>query len=350
MGKKHRKSNQFTIAADGVDPRRVPSFTTRTGAKIPAIGLGTFGSDRVPGEEIAAAVIGAAEVGYRHFDCAAVYGNEHLIGKSLKTIMDGGVQREDLWITSKLWNDKHDEADVIPACEKTLKDLQLDHLDLYLVHWPFPNFHPPGCDAASRSKDARPYIHEEYMKTWRQMEKLVDMGLVRHIGTSNMTVPKLRLVLRDARIKPEVEEMELHPHFQQPGLFNFVVENKMIPIGYSPVGSPARPDRDKTPEDSVDIEDPVIVKIAERLKVHPAVVCVAWASKRGQIPIPMSVNRRNYLANLQAVANNPLTKEDMDAIARIDKNCRLIKGHVFLWKDGQTWEALWDMDGKITPP
>jgi alcohol dehydrogenase (NADP+) len=333
-----------------VDPKKVPFMKTYTGAKIPAIGLGTFGSDHVSGEQIAEAVLGAAEVGYRHFDCAAVYGNEHLIGKSLKAILNGGVKREDLWITSKLWNDKHDEADVIPECEKTLKDLQLDYLDLYLVHWPFPNFHPPHCDAASRSKDAKPYLHDDYMKTWRQMEKLVDRGLVKHIGTSNMTIPKLKLVLRDARVKPAVEEMELHPHFQQPGLFKFVADNKMVPIGYSPIGSPARPDRDKTSDDTVDIEDPFIVKIAERLKVHPAVVCVMWAVKRGQIPIPMSANRRNYLANLQATVNNPLTKADMDAIAKIDKNCRLIKGHVFLWKDGQTWEALWDTDGKITPP
>src|SRR5690606_14713855 len=103
----------------------------------------------------------------------------------------------------------------------SLKELQLDNLDLYLVHWPFPNFHPPGCSVESRSRDARPYIHESYMKTWRQMEKLVKMGLVRHIGTSNMTIPKLRLLLPDAEIKPAVNEMELHPHFQQPELFDF---------------------------------------------------------------------------------------------------------------------------------
>ncbi|MBN2150428.1 MAG: aldo/keto reductase [Candidatus Lokiarchaeota archaeon] len=350
MGKQSKEGKPFAVAADAVDPEKVPARQLRTGARIPAIGLGTFGSDRVPGEEIAAAVIGAAEVGYRHFDCAAVYGNEHLIGRSLKAVMDGGVRREDLWITSKLWNDKHGEADVVPACEKSLDDLQLDYLDLYLVHWPFPNFHPPHCDATSRSKDAKPYNHDEYMKTWRQMEKLVDRGLVKHIGTSNMTVPKLELVLRDARVKPAAEELELHPHFQQPAMFDFLVDKGIVPIGYSPIGSPARPDRDKTLDDTVDIEDPVIVRIASRLEVHPAVVCVKWAIQRGQIPIPMSTNRRNYLANIRAAVSAPLTKADMDEIAKIDKNCRLIKGHVFLWKDGQTWEALWDVDGKITPP
>jgi alcohol dehydrogenase (NADP+) len=343
-------STRFTPASDGVDPKSVPQRVLRTGAKIPAIGLGTFGSDRISAETIAEAVLGAAAVGYRHFDCAAVYGNENLIGHSLRKIIEDGVDRQELWITSKLWNDKHGEADVVAAFEKSLRDLQLDYLDLYLIHWPFPNYHPPGCDVTSRSPDAKPYIHENYMRTWRKLEELVDAGLVRHIGTSNMTIPKLRLLLKDARIKPVCNEMELHPHFQQPELSKFVVESGMIPIGFSPIGSPARPDRDRTALDTVDIEDPVIVGIAERLGVHPAVVCVKWAVQRGQIPIPFSVNRRNYLANLRGVVTDPLTDDEMLAISRIDRNCRLIKGDVFLWKENQTWEALWDLDGKITPP
>src|SRR6185369_12669534 len=127
------------------------------------------------------------------------------------------------------------------------------------VHWPFPNFHPPGCDVSSRSLDAKPYIHENYMKTWRQLEKLVDQGKVRHIGTSNMTIPKLKLLLRDARIQPTANEMELHPHFQQPELFKFVIGSGIIPIGFSPIGSPRRPERDRTDEDTVDTADPVII-------------------------------------------------------------------------------------------
>ena len=226
---------------------------------MPAIGLGTFGSDHVTADEVAAAVKGAAAAGYRHFDCASVYRNEDRIGFALREIISGGIPREQLWITSKLWNDKHAEADVIPSFRQSLTDLQLDYLDMYLVHWPFPNFHPPGCDASSRSPDARPYIHENYMKTWRQLEKLVDLGLVRHIGTSNMTIPKLKLLLPDARIKPAVNEMEMHPHLQQTELFEFVRANGIAPIAYSPIGSPGRPERDRTPEDTVDIEDPVIV-------------------------------------------------------------------------------------------
>jgi len=173
---------------------------------------------------------------------------------------------------------------------------------------------------------------------------------VKHIGTSNMTIPKLKLLLRDARIKPACNEMELHPHFQQPELFHFVQDQGIVPIGYSPIGSPRRPDRDRTPDDTVDIEDPVIVSIAKRLNVHPAVVCVKWAVQRGQIPIPFSVSRSNYLSNLRSTISPPLTQQEMDDIARIDRNCRLIKGQVFLWKENQSWEALWDLDGQITPP
>ena len=339
-------SNPAAVAP--VDPAAIPKRTLSAGATMPAIGLGTYGSDRVSAAQVAAAGKGAAAVGYRHFDCASVYGNEAEIGASFQEILRGGIKREDLWITSKLWNDKHSEDDVIASCRKSLADLRLDYLDLYLVHWPFPNFHPPGCDVASRSPDAKPYIHENYMRTWRKMEQLVDLGLVRHIGTSNMTIPKLKLVLRDARIKPAVNEMELHPHFQQPELFHFVLANGMIPVGYCPIGSPGRPERDRTPEDTSPTEDPVILRIAERHGIHPAVVCIKWAVQRGQVPLPFSVH--NYRANLLGVVGDPLTDEEMRSIAAIDRNCRLIKGQVFLWKEGQTWEDLWDINGEITPP
>jgi diketogulonate reductase-like aldo/keto reductase len=141
--------------------------------------------------------------------------------------------------------------------------------------------------------------------------------------------------------------MELHPHFQQPELFDFVRRNGIEPIGYCPIGSPGRPRRDRAPDDTVDIEDPVIVRIAERLGVHPAVVCVKWAVQRGQTPIPQSTKPRNYLANLRAAIGDLMTGEEMQAIARIDRNCRLIKGQVFLWKDNQGWEDLWDPKGEI---
>lgn len=332
-----------------VDPRQVPSRILDTGARIPLIGLGTFGSDHVSPETVAQAVLHAAAVGYRHFDCASVYGNEHRIGEVFRQLFQDGLRREEVWITSKLWNDRHGEDDVIASCKKSLADLQINYLDLYLIHWPFPNHHPPGCDVAARNLHAVPYIHESYMRTWRKMEELVERGLVRHIGTSNMTIPKLKLLLRDARIKPSVNEMELHPHFQQPEFFRYLMENGIQPIGYSPIGSPARPERDRTAEDTSPTEDLAIRAIAKRLGIHPAVVCIKWAAQRGQIPIPFSTNPKNILSNLLGVVGEPLSQQDMDAIEKLDRNCRLIKGQVFLWKDNQRWEDLWDIDGVVTP-
>ena len=329
-----------------MDPNLISKQTLYTGDEIPVIGLGTFGSDSVSPETVAATIVKAIEAGYRHIDCASVYGNEKEIGNALKEVFKSGIiKRENLWITSKVWNDMHDK--VVESCNQSLTDLQLDYLDLYLIHWPFPNYHPPKCDVTSRNPNAKPYIHENYMKTWQQMEKLVEEGLVKNIGTSNMTVPKLKILLNDAKIKPACNEMELHPHFQQPELFDFCIENNIKPIAYCPLGSPGRPERDRTSDDTVDLEDEVILSIAERLKVTPAQVALKWAIQRGQIPIPFSVN--HFLENLEAAFMVHLTEDDMREISKIDKDCRLIKGQVFLWKDNQTWEYLWDVDGEITP-
>jgi len=333
-----------------VDPADVPRRTLSSGATMPAIGFGTFGSDHASPEAVAEAARGAIAAGYRHSDCASVYGNERQVGTVLQEARAAGIAREELWVTSKLWNDKHGEDDVVPSCRQSLADLGLEYLDLYLVHWPFPNFHPPGCDVSSRSPGARPYVHESYMKTWRQMERLVESGLVRHIGTSNTTIPKLELLLRDAAIKPAVNEMELHPHFQQPELFGFVRDHGIEPVGYCPLGSPNRPDRDRTPEDTNPLEDPVVVETAAAHGVHPAQVCLKWAVQRGQTPIPMSTRQRNILSNLRAVVEEPLSDDEMAALGGIDRNCRMIKGQVFLWKENQTWEDLWDVDGEITAP
>ena len=332
------------IPVKQISPESVQQILLYTGDTIPVIGLGTFGSDSIPHETVASTVKGAIISGYRHIDCASVYGNEKNIGNTLKGIFDEGiVKREDLWITSKVWNDKHGKVE--ESCRQTLEDLQLEYLDLYLVHWPFPNFHPPKCDVSTRNPDAKPYIHEDFMKTWQQMENLVDKGLVRNIGTSNMTITKMKLLLRDCRIKPACNEMELHPHFQQPDLFDFCHTNNIQPIAYCPLGSPGRPDRDRTADDTVDLEDPVILSIAKRLNVSPAKVAIRWAVQRGQIPIPFSVN--HFFENLEAAVDIRLTDDDMKAIAGIDKKCRLIKGQVFLWKENQSWEDLWDINGEI---
>jgi diketogulonate reductase-like aldo/keto reductase len=311
--------------------------------------LGTFGSDMVSATEIAAAVLDAAKLGYRQFDCASVYGNEAHIGEALESICGVIAPRQDFWITSKLWNDKHAPKDVESSCKQSLRDLRLEYLDIYLVHWPFPNYHPPGCNVDVRSPDARSYIHSEFMETWGAMEKLVAQGLVRHIGTSNMTVPKLELLLKDARVPPACNEMELHPHFQQPEFLQYLLSKQIQPIGYCPLGSPGRPERDRTPSDTSPLDDVVIRAIAEDHHAHAAEVCLKWAVQRGEVAVPFSVNPRNYAANLRAVVEDPLSQDEMERISAADRRCRLIKGQVFLWRQNQSWHDLWDENGIITP-
>lgn len=325
-----------------IDISRVPTCTLYTGERVPAIGMGTFGSDRYNQAQVSAAVAGAIRCGYRLFDCAQVYGNEAEIGKVFREAMDEGlVSRDDLFITSKVWNDSHGQGDVLLAMAGTLKDLQIDHVDCYFVHWPFPNYHAPGCDGDSRNPDSVPFSPDRFMATWRQMERLVDMGLARHIGMSNMTISKLEAVLPQCRIQPAMIEMEMHPSFQQPELFAYCSERNILPIGFSPMGSPARPDRDKTPDDVVDMDMPEIVEIAKAHGIHPATVCIKWAVQRGQLPIPFSVKEQQYISNLRCITEDPLTDAEMAQIAAADKQCRLIKGQVFLWEGAVGWEDLW---------
>jgi alcohol dehydrogenase (NADP+) len=332
-----------------ISPLLVPSRKLYDGSSMPGIGMGTFGSDRFTAEQVSAAVAGAIEVGYRLFDCAAVYGNEDLIGQVFQAAFDKGtVKREELFITTKVWNNMHAQGDVLLSCAKSLRDLRLNYIDLFFIHWPFANYHAPGCDGDARNPDSKPFSVDAFMATWRQCERLVDMGLVKHIGMSSMTIPKLEAVLPLCRIKPAAIEMELHPSFQQQALFDYILKRDIQPIGFCPIGSPTRPDRDKTPDDVVDIQMPEVVEIAKAHGVHPAVICIKWAVQRGQTPIPFSVYENEYVSNLKCVTEDPLTEAEMESIRRADKNCRLIKGQVFLWSGAKDWHDLWDEDGTIT--
>lgn len=324
----------------------IPKRTLFTGEAIPCIGLGTFGSDKYDADTVSAAVYGAISAGFRLIDCAAVYQNEDRIGAVLKRVFDDGiVKRDELFITSKVWNDQHEH--VRESCEKSLRDLGLEQIDLYFLHWPFPNYHAPGCDGDSRNPDSKPFSVDEFMSTWRQLEALQKDGLVRYIGMSNMTVPKLEKVLPLCEIRPAALEMELHPSFQQPELFDYAKAHGMLPIGYCPLGSPSRPERDKAEGDIADMAMPEIVKIAETHGIHPANVCLKWAVQNGQVPIPFSVKEAQYVNNLKCVTEDPLTDEEMALIRQADKNCRLVKGQVFLWPGAASWELLWDEDGVI---
>lgn len=333
-----------------IDPQAVPKIRLATGQEIPCVGMGTFGSDHFNAEQISAAVAGAIRCGYRLFDCAAVYGNEAEIGEVFQCALDEGiVRREELSITSKVWNNMHGSGDVLLSAAQTLKDLRLDYIDAYFVHWPFANYHAPGCGGDSRNPDSTPFSAERYIATWRQMERLYDMGLVKNLGMSNMTIPKLKAVLPHCRVKPVMIEMELHPCFQQPELFRYCLEQGIQPIGFCPIGSPARPERDTTPEDKCDTRMPEMIRIAEKHNVHPAIICIKWAVQRGEIVIPFSVNETHYFDNLKCVTEDPLTEEEMAEIGALDDpDNRLIKGQVFLWPGAEDWRALWDLDGTIS--
>lgn len=328
---------------DKVNPRLVPQRKLSNGMIIPGIGMGTFGNDKYSSQEVSDAVYGAIRGGYRLFDCAAAYGNEHEIGEVLaRAFREGIVQREEVTIVSKVWNDMHGQGDVLVACAKTLRDLQLDYLDVYMVHWPFPTYHEPGAKPGERNPNAVPFSVEEYMTTWRQMERLVDMGLVKTIGMSNMTITKLEQVLPLCRIKPTVLEVEINPTFQQPRLFDYCMAHDILPIAYSPLGSPCRPQRDRMEDDIVTFEMEELKAIAQAHNCHPATICVKWAVQRGHVPIPFSVFEKEYIGNLKCTTEDFLTEEEMDRLAKADKNFRLVKGTPFLWKEARSWRDLWD--------
>lgn len=329
-----------------INPALVPKKKLNTGIEMPVIGMGTFGSDRFTPEQVSGAVSGAIRCGYRLFDCAACYANEDQIGEVFRAAFDEGVvKRKDLFIMTKVWNDMHNRVE--ESCLKSIADLQCDYMDMFFIHWPFPNYHAPGCDADSRNPDSRPFSVDEFVNTYRQCEALYEKGLIRNIGISNMTIPKLEAVLPLLKIMPSACELELHPCFQQQEMFDYLVAHDIQPIGFMPIGSPTRPERDMMPGDVADIQLPEMKAIAEAHGIHPAVVALKWAVKRGQIPIPFSVKEAEYVSNLKAVTEDPLSDAEMEMIAGLEKNNRLVKGQVFLWEGAKDWHDLWDEDGEI---
>ena len=332
--------------AEVINQTLIPKIKLSSGEEIPCVGMGTFGSDRFTAEQVSNAVAGAIRCGYRMFDCAACYQNEDQIGEVFKAAFDEGVvERKDLFIMTKVWNDMHREVE--KACRKSIQDLQCDYVDLYFIHWPFPNYHAPGCDVDSRNPDSRPFSVEEFMDTYRQCEELVEKGVIRYIGISNMTIPKLEAVLPLMKIKPAACELELHVCFQQQELFDYLVAHDSQPVGFMPLGSPQRPERDMCPEDVADLQTPEMKEIAAAHGVHPALIALKWAHQRGQIPIPFSVHEMEYVSNLKCMTEDPLTEEEMKKIATLEKNNRLVKGQVFLWEGANDWHDLWDEDGVI---
>ncbi|XP_057298915.1 aldo-keto reductase family 1 member A1-like [Hydractinia symbiolongicarpus] len=288
------------------------------GYTIPVVGLGTWQSK--PGE-VQAAVEAAIDAGYRHIDCAYVYGNEKEIGEALKKKIDEGVDRKELFITSKLWNTKHAAADVRPALLQTLKDLQLDYLDLYLIHWPIA-WQPGNVVFPRDESGALIYSDIHYKETWPEMEKAVDDGLVRSIGLSNFNSQQIDEVVNMARIQPTMLQVEVHPYLVQNELINHCKKHNMLVTAFSPLGSPDRPWA--KPGEPLLLEDPKLIEIGKKYKKSPAQVCIRYQVQRGLSVIPKSAQPERIKQNAD-VFDFELSEEDMKVIESFNRPWRACK-------------------------
>ncbi len=313
-------------------------FHLSNGEPIPALGLGTWKSaPQVVGQ----AVEQALDLGYRHFDCAAIYGNEAEIGATLAgSFTKGLVKREELWITSKLWSNAHHPGAVLPALQKTLQDLGLDYLDLYLIHWPVVI--EPQVGFPKSGDQLLPFTPASLEGTWRALEQAVDLGLCHHIGVSNFSLKKLEMLLSMARIRPAVNQVELHPYLQQLELLTFAQSQNILLTAYSPLGSGDRPAAFQKAEEPKLLADPVINAIATEQGCSAAQVLLAWAIQRGIPTIPKSVNPERLQQNLRA-ADITLTDAQMAQIGLLDRHYRYVSGDFWIMPGSPyTLENLWD--------
>lgn len=310
-------------------------ITLSTGQRMPAVGLGTWKS--APGQ-VKQAVLAALDCGYRHIDCAAAYGNEQEVGEALALRVGAGktLRREEVFVTSKLWNTNHDPEDVEEACRSSLKHLGLSYLDLYLMHWPM---------AFQRGKELMPrredgsicYSDTHYRDTWVAMESLVDKGLVRAIGLSNFNARQTDDIISLAKHRPVLNQVESHPYLSQTHLLSYCQSMSVCVTAYSPLGSGDRPWA--SADDPSLLQDPRLGAIAQRYQKTPAQIILRWHVQRGVACIPKSVTPSRIQQNLQ-VFDFSLSSDDMKLISSFNRNERFIVPTVErdgkrVWRDAE---------------
>lgn len=303
------------------------------GDKFPAFGLGTWLSKP---NEVYNAVIEAIKCGYRHIDCAYIYGNEKEIGNALSFAFKNElVKRDEMFITSKLWNSDHAPERVEIAIRKSLKDLQLDYLDLYLMHWPVA--FKTGHIQAKNANDLASLDEIPLEVTWNAMTEMKKLGLTKHIGVSNFNIRKLNKLAIDSGIKPEVNQVELHPYFQQNELVEYCQNNEILVTAYSPLGSRHLIKTDE----GIQLEKSV-QKIAVKHNCTATQVMLAWGMQRGTAVIPKSVNASRIIENFEATKVQ-LDADDMLQISKLERGQRMAKGlYVVLPGGYYTYESIWE--------
>lgn len=314
----------------------VKNMKYANGDTMPAFGLGTWKSK--PGE-VKNAVYTAIQAGYRHIDCADIYGNQAEVGEGIeKAIGEGLCQREDLWITSKLWNSDHRKDQVEKALKRMLGDLKLEYLDLFLVHWPLAL--KEGVKMPEGPDDFLSIDEVPLKETWQAMAQCREKGLTRHIGVSNFNQNHLAQLMKEGPA-PEMNQIELHPYLPQEDLVNYCKENDILVTAYSPLGSSDRPEQMKKDDEPLLYENDTVKEIAEKHGVSAFQILLAWALNRGTAVIPKSVTPEHIKDNLKA-NEIALDKEDMKKISEMDQEYRFVDGG-FWAMDGSPYsiEYLW---------
>lgn len=309
-------------------------YTYANGDKMPVMGIGTWQSDP---EKLYEAIVEAVKYGYRHIDCAYIYQNEGIVGEAIDHLVKTGVvKREELWVTSKLWNACHKREQALPAIEGSLKNLRLDYVDMYLIHWPVAL--KEGVKFPQSAADFLSLDEVPLAETWKGMEDCYKAGLTRHIGVSNFSVKKLEALKQTAEILPENDQVELNPYLQQKELVDYCHANKICVTAFSPLGK-----GNVARQNDLNLfEDPVLKRIAAAHQCPVSHVILKWGIQNGIVVIPKSVTPARIRENFDAMKVQ-LTPEDMAAIATIDKRNRISFGGAWLIEGSPyAYETLWD--------